>query len=136
LTTHRTSFAFDGVGGASWEWYQDAGRPVPIDEMQQHIQALAASDGPRPAKLFRAEIHTKLLRAQAGTLQVPGDGRPELMLVRGVMEIKWGIDDAQWRLYYCEPLHLQARRVMLGLHFDRKDDLDQQNVQIREAARR
>lgn len=136
VTTQRRSFAFDRAGGASWQWYQEAGRPVPIDEMRRHIEDYAAGEGLGAAKLFRADIHTKLLRAQAGTLQVPDDGRPELRLVQGIMEIKWGVGDAQWRLYYCEPLHLQAQRIMVGLHFNRKEDLDQQDAHIREAARR
>lgn len=136
MTTPRRSFAFDEIGGASWQWFQEAGRTVPIDEMRRHIRAYEVSEGSGAASLFRAEIHTKLLRAQAGTLQVPQDGRAELRLVPGIVEIKWGIDADQWRLYYCEPLHLQARRVMVGLYFDRKENLDQQDVHIREAARR
>ena len=135
MSADQRSFAFDGVGG-KWEWYEEDGLNVPIAEIRQHGDRIAAADGEHAARDFKALIAEKLKLAGRGQLQVPEDGRPHLFVAGGVMEIKWGLRGAQWRLYYCEPLHLHAARVMLALHFTQKIDLARQDEDIQEAARR
>ncbi len=136
MTVGRTSFAFDGVGG-QWAWYHDDhSQRVPIDEILQHMRAVRAADGEIAAYDFRELVRAKLKLAEQGHLQIPGDGRPSLVRADGVMELKWRIRRTEWRLYYCEPLGLRSARVMLGLHFNRKDTLGQQDADIDEAARR
>lgn len=129
------SFAFDGVGGR-WLWFEEDGRKVAIAEIRQHAEHIAAEEGPIARRDFLQLVSNKLKRAERGELHVPDDGRASLVLVQGIMEIKWSLGAVQWRLYYCEPLRLHAGRAMLGLHFDRKSSLDEQDRQITEAARR
>ena len=119
MATDRASFAFDGVGGR-WEWYEVGGRRIPIDEIQQHASAIAASESANAARDFKQLIAEKLRRAGRGALSVPEDGRPHLFRADGVMEIEWRLRGDQWRLYYCEPLQLRRERVMLGLYFNKK----------------
>lgn len=135
MATHQTSFAFDGVGG-QWVWFEEDGRNVVIAEIRRSAQETAHRKGAVAERDFKALIREKLRRAERGALQMPGDGRSNLVSADGVMEIKWSQGRDQWRLYYCQPLQRHADRIMLGLHFSRKIDKDQQNQGIKEAARR
>ena len=130
---HQTSLAFDGVGGR-WEWYKEGGANVPMGEIHEHLATLTVRKGPPAATDLKAMIRTKLKTAERGALHEPGNGCSNLVSARGVMEIKWSQGRDQWRLYYCEPLHLD--RVMLGLLFNQKHDNDQQDRDIDEAAHR
>ena len=130
----RKSFVFDG--GGQWQWLMQGNKNVPFSEMQDHYTQIESSEGAVAARDFRALIKEKLRKAARGELREPEDGRAYLARRAGVMEIKWGLDERQWRLYYCEPIKLLIDRVMLGLLFNRKDTVDQQDQDIDEAANR
>lgn len=134
MNSWRTSFAFSG--GGEWDWYKENGKNVPYVEIKSENDLIEAAEGPDAARDFRKLIKVKLDKAERGELNEPEDGRPYLARQPGVMELKWGLEDQQWRLYYCEPLKLYQARVMLGLLFGRKVSKEQQDGDIDDAAAR
>ncbi|TDV50723.1 hypothetical protein [Actinophytocola oryzae] len=69
-------------------------------------------------------------------LTPPDDVKTDMARASGIHELRWRIECKQWRMYYCEPLRLRLKRIMLGLPFSEKTTLDLQNDDIDEAVTR
>ncbi|GAA4024934.1 hypothetical protein GCM10022247_56720 [Allokutzneria multivorans] len=131
---NRSSFAFNG--GGNWRWYEPNGINLPMREARQCAALIEATQGQVARDDFISAIMTKIKKAERGELEYPDDAKAGMARSPDINELKWRLEDDEWRLYYSEPIKLHAQRGMLGLHFDVKPDLDHQDRSIDEAARR
>jgi hypothetical protein len=129
--TRRVSFAFGG--GGTWQFYERDGAKVPLEEIKQVATRIEAEEGYIAKIDFIEAVRAKLQAAERGELMPPDDVKTRMTRASGIDELRWRIDHKQWRLYYCEPVRLHQKRIMLGLRFSQKTTADLQDRDIDEA---
>jgi hypothetical protein len=134
VSSVRSSFACDG--GGTWYFYERGGINIPMAEIRRHANTIAATEGSIARDDFLAMIRLKIRKAAMGELVPPGDVKARMARSHEINELRWRLRGTQWRLYYSEPLRLRAARVMLGLRFNHKISVEQQDRDIDEASRR
>ncbi|GAA4018709.1 hypothetical protein GCM10022247_47920 [Allokutzneria multivorans] len=130
----RSSFAYNG--GGTWRFYEREGVNIPMAEIREHASAIAAVEGIAARNDFIATIRLKIKRAALGQLVPPADAKTRMARRPDSNELRWLFESTHWRLYYSEPLRLYTERVMLGLRFNIKRSMEQQNRDIDEASLR
>ncbi|WP_168200738.1 hypothetical protein [Allokutzneria sp. NRRL B-24872] len=130
----RSSFAYNG--GGDWRFYEREGVNIPMAEIREHASVIAAVEGIAARNDFIATIRLKIKRAALGKLVPPADAKTRMARRPDINELRWLIEGTHWRLYYSEPLRLHTERVMLGLRFNHKASVEQQNRDIDEASQR
>ncbi|GAB3435792.1 hypothetical protein [Actinophytocola sediminis] len=124
----HVSFAFSG--GGTWRFYELDGVSVPLAEIKQAAAWVAEEEGAIARALFVEAIRAKLKAAERGALTPPDDVKTDLVRATGLHELRWQIEDRQWRMYYCEPLRRHQQRIMLSLLFNEKTTADLQDRDI------